>query len=99
MVSAEVNPDANAIRTGEMKAHDWAKFYAAASILGDANIFIADPGVITVQEIRTRYRRLKENHGLGFIVIDYLQLIQGSGKRKYGTTISLKNVSNRALKR
>ncbi|AIQ17048.1 DNA helicase [Paenibacillus sp. FSL H7-0357] len=80
MVSAEVNLDANAMRTGEMKAHDWDKMAGAASILGEANIFIADPGVITVQEIRTRCRRLKKSQGLGLIVIDYLQLIQGRGK-------------------
>ncbi|MDH6370573.1 replicative DNA helicase [Paenibacillus sp. PastF-3] len=80
MVSAEVNLDANTMRTGEMKAHDWDKMAGAASILGEANIFIADPGVITVQEIRTRCRRLKKSQGLGLIVIDYLQLIQGRGK-------------------
>lgn len=80
MVSAEVNLDANAMRTGEMKAHDWDKMSAAASILGKENIFIADPAVITAQEIRAKCRRLKKDHGLGLIVIDYLQLIQGRGK-------------------
>ncbi|MEK5278613.1 replicative DNA helicase [Paenibacillus sp. FSL H7-0735] len=77
MISAEVNLDSNAMRTGEMKVHDWDKLAGAASVLGQANIFIADTGVITVQEIRTRCRRLKKECGLGLIVIDYLQLIQG----------------------
>lgn len=80
MVSAEVNLDANAMRTGEMKAHDWDKLAGAASILGGANIFISDKAVTTVQEIRTKCRRLKKNQGLGLIVIDYLQLIMGRGK-------------------
>ncbi|AIQ26942.1 DNA helicase [Paenibacillus sp. FSL P4-0081] len=80
MISAEGNLDSNAMRTGEMKGHDWDKMAGAVSILGGANIFIADPAVITVQEIRARCRRLKKSHGLGMIVIDYLQLIQGRGK-------------------
>lgn len=65
MISAEVNLDSNAMRTGEMKVHDWDKLAGAASVLGQANIFIADTGVITVQEIRTRCRRLKKNVALG----------------------------------
>lgn len=82
MVCAESNLDANDMRTGDLTSDDdWAKLTMGLSALSDRNIFIDDTGTITVHEIRSKCRRLKKEKGLGMIVIDYLQLIQGSGKR------------------
>ncbi|MEK3945010.1 replicative DNA helicase [Paenibacillus sp. FSL H3-0310] len=81
MVSAEVNLDASTLRTGSMREDDWNKLSVAAGILGESNLFIDDPAVITVHEIRAKCKRLKKEKGLGLIVIDYLQLIQGRGSK------------------
>ncbi|MGF7050392.1 replicative DNA helicase [Paenibacillus sp. DS2015] len=81
MISAEGNLDASKIRTGRLETDDWSKASNAISILGSANILIDDSPVLTVHEIRNKCRRLKKKEGLGLIVIDYLQLIAGSGKR------------------
>ncbi|AJS59876.1 replicative DNA helicase [Paenibacillus sp. IHBB 10380] len=81
MVSAEGNLDASKIKTGKYEDGDWEKTAIAVGILGETNIFIDDSPVLNVQEIRNKCRRLKKKHGLGLIVIDYLQLIAGSGKR------------------
>jgi len=82
MVCAESNLDANDMRTGDLTSDDdWGKLTMGLSSLSDRNIFIDDSGTITVHEIRSKCRRLKKEKGLGMIVIDYLQLIQGSGKR------------------
>lgn len=81
MISAEGNLDASKIKTGKYEDGDWERTAIAVSVLGETNIFIDDSPTITVHEIRNKCRRLKKKHGLGLIVIDYLQLIAGSGKR------------------
>ncbi|WP_375104925.1 replicative DNA helicase [Paenibacillus sp. RS8] len=83
MVCAEVNLDANDLRMGDITSDDdWGKLTIGISSLADKNIFIADDPVVTVHDIRAKCRRLKREQGLGMIIIDYLQLIQGSsGKR------------------
>jgi replicative DNA helicase len=82
MIAAEGNVDASRMRTGMLDSEDWQKMSMAISILSEANIYIDDSPVITVNEIRARCRRLKKEKGLGMIVIDYLQLISGSGKQE-----------------
>ncbi|MEK3987437.1 replicative DNA helicase [Paenibacillus sp. FSL K6-3166] len=83
MVCAEVNLDANDLRMGDITSDDdWGKLTIGISSLADKNILIADDPVVTVHDIRAKCRRLKREQGLGMIIIDYLQLIQGSsGKR------------------
>ncbi|MGF7049315.1 replicative DNA helicase [Paenibacillus sp. DS2015] len=80
MICAEANLDANAMRTGEFKDDDWAKLTMGISSLSEAEIYIDDSPGITVADIRAKCRRLQKEKGLGMIVIDYLQLIQGRGK-------------------
>lgn len=80
MVSAEGNLEASKLRMGDMGSEDWTKMADAAGKLGGTNIQIDDTPGITVHEIRAKCRRLKKQEGLGLIVIDYLQLIAGSGK-------------------
>lgn len=79
MLCAEGNIDAQRLRTGSLEAEDWTKLTMAMGSLSNAGIFIDDSPGIRVNEIRSKCRRLKQEHGLGMILIDYLQLIQGSG--------------------
>lgn len=79
MLCAEGNIDAQRLRTGHLEPDDWGKLTMAMGSLSNAGIFIDDSPGIRVNEIRSKCRRLKQEHGLGMILIDYLQLIQGSG--------------------
>jgi len=75
MISAEGNIDAQAFRTGNLKEEDWEKLTMAMSTLSEAPIFIDDTPGVTVYDIRAKLRRLQAEHGLGLVIIDYLQLI------------------------
>ncbi|WP_076460289.1 replicative DNA helicase [Limosilactobacillus caccae] len=79
MLCAEGNISANHLRTGQLTTDEWNSLFVASGALSDASIFIDDTAGIKVAEIRARCRRLaKEKGNLGLIVIDYLQLIEGS---------------------
>ncbi|WP_202081548.1 replicative DNA helicase [Caldalkalibacillus salinus] len=98
MLCAEGNIDANRMRMGSFMEEDWEKMTMAIATLSKANIFIDDTPGITVSQIRSKCRRLKAEHGLGIILIDYLQLIHGSGKENRQQEISaisrtLKNIA------
>ena len=80
MLCAEGNIDAQVMRTGALEAEDWRKLTMAMGSLSNAGIFIDDSSGIRVNEIRSKCRRLQQEHGLGMIIIDYLQLISGSGR-------------------
>jgi replicative DNA helicase len=80
MICAEANVDATRMRTGFLEGDDWEKLTMAIGALSEANIYIDDSPSITVAEIRAKCRRLKQEKGLGMILIDYLQLIHGRGK-------------------
>ncbi|QHW32220.1 replicative DNA helicase [Paenibacillus rhizovicinus] len=80
MICAESNVDAGRMRTGELVGDDWEKLTMAIGSLSEAQIYIDDTPGITVADIRAKCRRLKKERGLGMILIDYLQLIQGRGK-------------------
>ncbi|WP_018130444.1 replicative DNA helicase [Effusibacillus pohliae] len=80
ILCAEATIDAGKMRTGFLDDDDWPKLTMAVSTLAEAPIFIDDTPGITVTEIRAKCRRLQQEHGLGMILIDYLQLIQGRGK-------------------
>jgi replicative DNA helicase len=81
MLCAEGNIDAQVLRTGALTAEDWSKLTIAMGTLSNSGIYIDDTPGLRVNEIRAKCRRLAQEHGLGMILIDYLQLIQGSGKR------------------
>ncbi|HEX5564722.1 MAG TPA: replicative DNA helicase [Sporosarcina sp.] len=80
MLCAEGNIDAQVMRTGNLEAEDWRKLTMAMGSLSNAGIFIDDSPGIRINEIRSKCRRLQQEHGLGMIMIDYLQLIMGSGR-------------------
>ncbi|UQD53697.1 replicative DNA helicase [Bacillus methanolicus] len=80
MLCAEGNINSQRLRTGTLTDEDWGKLTMAMGSLSNAGIFIDDTPGIRISEIRSKCRRLKQEHGLGMVVIDYLQLIQGSGR-------------------
>lgn len=80
MLCAEGNIDAQVLRTGALEAEDWRKLTMAMGTLSNAGIFIDDTPGVRINEIRAKCRRLQQEHGLGMIMIDYLQLIMGSGR-------------------
>src|SRR5437870_11121071 len=77
MLCSEAKVDAHAVRTGYLNSSDWHRLTAAAGRLAEAQIFIDDSAGLTVLEARAKARRLKAEHGLDLIVIDYLQLMRG----------------------
>lgn len=81
MLCAEANIDSQSLRVGELRDSDWESLWGACDVMSKAKIFIDDTAGITAMEMRSRARRLKAEHGLDLIVVDYLQLMQGSGKR------------------
>ena len=70
--------DASRMRSGRLSADDWPRVSQAADRLSKAPIFIDDSEGMTVTEMRTKARRLKARHGLGLIVVDYIQLMEGA---------------------
>ncbi|MBT8119020.1 MAG: replicative DNA helicase [Gammaproteobacteria bacterium] len=79
MISSLGRVDQHHIRTGNLTDEDWARITSAIHILSEANIYIDDTPAMSPNEVRARARRLKRQHGLGLIVIDYLQLMQVHG--------------------
>lgn len=77
MLSAEAFIDGHKLRSGTLEDDDWPKLSMGVSTLSNAPIYIDDSPGITVPEMRSKLRRLKLEVGLGFVVIDYLQLIHG----------------------
>ncbi len=78
MLCSHARVDAQKVRTGYLSHQDWPKLTSAAGKLSEAPIFIDDTPAQTVLEIRAKARRLKMKHEISMIVIDYLQLMQGS---------------------
>lgn len=83
MLCSEAEVDTQKIRTGNMQRKDWDKLAHSMSDLSEAPLYIDDTGGCTLTDIRAKCRRLAmEEKSLGLIVIDYLQLMEGSGKEE-----------------
>lgn len=78
MLSSVGNINSQNLRTGNLTDEDWKKLTMAMGTLSNSGIFIDDTPGIRVADIRAKCRRLKQEHGLGMVIIDYLQLIQGN---------------------
>ena len=77
MLSSEGRVDSLSVRTGRLQAQDWHRLTSAAGRLSEAPIFIDDSPGLSVLEVRAKARRMKSEHGLDLVVIDYLQLMRG----------------------
>ncbi len=75
------------LRTGRLSDEDWTRVNSAVSMMSGAPIFIDDAPSLTPTEVRARARRLKREHDLGLIVVDYLQLMQVSGSTENRATV------------
>jgi replicative DNA helicase len=77
MLCSEAKVDSQAVRTGFLNSSDWHRLTAAAGRLSEAGIYIDDSPALSVLEARAKARRMKAEHGLNLLVIDYLQLMRG----------------------
>jgi replicative DNA helicase len=96
LMCAECSVDMQRLRTGRMEDSDWTRLTRSLGRLAEAPLFIDDSAAITMMELRAKCRRLKQRHGLGLVVVDYLQLMQPS-KRVESRQQEVSEIS-RALK-
>ncbi|MEW6220571.1 MAG: replicative DNA helicase [Thermodesulfobacteriota bacterium] len=80
LLCSESRVDSHRLRTGFIQETDWPKLIRAAGRLSEAPIFIDDTPAITALEMRAKARRLKSEHNLGLVVVDYLQLMRGHSR-------------------
>ncbi len=98
MMSSLGRIDQHKVRTGRLSDDDWPRLTHSVGILSDVKMFIDDTPALTPGDLRARCRRLAREHGLGLIVIDYLQLMQVNGtKENRATEISEISRSLKAL--
>ena len=81
----EAMVDSNKLMTGKLDEDDWTKLAGVIGPISDSGIYIDDTPGISITEIRTKCRKLKMEKNIGLVVIDYIQLIQGSGNKKNGS--------------
>lgn len=96
MLCSEAHINSQNLRTGNLSDKDWQKLAYASSVLSKSRIYIDDTPGVTVMEMRSKARRLKMEHGLDLVLIDYLQLMEGS-KRSENRQQEISAIS-RALK-
>ncbi len=96
MLTSEAGIDGHRLRTGFLGERDFPRLTQAMETLGRARVYIDDSASIGVLEMRAKARRLKAEHGLDLIIIDYIQLMQGRGRFENRVT-ELASIS-RALK-
>lgn len=97
MLCSEAMVDSNKVRTGKIEEDDWVKLATALGPLSEAPIYIDDTPGISIMEIRAKCRKLKLEKNIGLVIIDYLQLVQGSGKRNASREQEISEIS-RSLK-
>ena len=84
MLCSEASLDSQKARVGELTNEEWNRLIGMGEIIGKAPIYIDDTAGIQINELRSKARRLKSQHGLDLIIIDYLQLMQGSNTKNSG---------------
>jgi len=80
MLCAHARVDAHKVRTGFLAQSDWPRLTTAAGKLSEAPLFIDDTSGLSVLELRAKARRLKSQHSIGLIVVDYLQMMRGPAR-------------------
>jgi replicative DNA helicase len=80
MLCSDARIDAHRLRTGKLTEKDWARLAKAYTDLSQARLFIDDSATITPLEMRAKCRRLKAEHNLGLVIVDYLQLVTSAGR-------------------
>ncbi len=86
MISSLGRVNQSSLRTGSFAGEEWAQINSAISLMKSAPIYIDDSGALSPTEVRARARRLKREHDVGMVVIDYLQLMQVPGNKENRAT-------------
>ena len=97
ILCSEAMVDSNKIRTGKVEEDDWVKLAGTLGPLSEAEIYIDDTPGISITEIRAKCRKLKLEKNIGLVVIDYLQLVQGTSKKNNSREQEISEIS-RSLK-
>lgn len=97
ILCSEAMVDSNKVRTGKIEDDDWMKIAGTIGPLSEAQVFIDDTPGISINEIRAKCRKLKLEKNIGLVIIDYIQLIQGSGRRAGSREQEISEIS-RSLK-
>ncbi len=97
LFSQEARIDSMKLKNGNLKDDEWGKLIEAAGVVGRSKLMIDDTPGITVRELRSKCRKMQLEHGLDVVMIDYLQLMSGSGKRGESRQQEITEIS-RALK-
>jgi replicative DNA helicase len=97
LLCAEARVNSQSVRTGYLDQRDWTRLTNAAGKLHDAPIYIDDSPALSVLEVRAKARRMKAEHGLDLVVIDYLQLMRGRNAENRQQEISEISRSLKAL--
>lgn len=97
ILCSEAMVDSNKVRTGKIDEDDWMKLAGSLGPLSEAEMYIDDTPGISITEIRAKCRKLKLEKNIGLVVIDYLQLIQGSAKTRGSREQEISEIS-RSLK-
>jgi len=97
LFSLEARVDAQALRTGNLSDADWEQLIEGAGIIGDSKLIIDDTPGISISEMRSKCRKYKLEQGLDIIIIDYLQLMSGSGRGNESRQQEISDIS-RSLK-
>jgi replicative DNA helicase len=97
MLSLESGVDADKLRKGRLDVNDWEKLFEGADNIVKSHLIIEDTPGITIGEMRSKCRKLKLENNLGLIIIDYLQLMSGSGRSSDSRQQEISDIS-RALK-
>jgi replicative DNA helicase len=97
LLSMETNVDSQKLRTGNLADSDWDTIVEGINTLGNANLIIDDTPGISITELRSKCRKMKLEHGLSMVIIDYLQLMSGSGRNRDNRQQEISDIS-RSLK-
>ena len=97
ILAGEAEISSEALRSGKLSRDDFQNLSRASQKLADLPLYIDDTPALTIGGLRTRARRLKRRHDIGLIVVDYLQLLQGSGRANDNRVNEISEIS-RGLK-
>ena len=97
LFSLESKVESQKIRSGSLEDEDWAKLIEGAGVIGNSRLIIDDTPGISISELRSKCRKFKLEQGLDIIIIDYLQLMSGSGRGGDSRQQEISDIS-RALK-
>ncbi len=97
MLAMESNVDSQKLRTGNLTDSDWDAVVEGIGVIGNSHLFIDDTPGISITELRSKCRKMKLEYGLSMIIIDYLQLMSGSGRTNDNRQQEISEIS-RSLK-